>query len=144
MQSNQQNIIHPSNLHIMAMQSTKRKATTQGQNLFDDDNKNLENIVEILSKTVETLTLQLNNSKTQIDDLNKKFDDISKCTNTTNSKKKTGPKALGGSAYNHFIKSQMEINKNNGYFESNNIKGREKMKYCAALWRAHKQELLNN
>ena len=128
--------------------STKRKAIFQDNNMSDsdDDNNNdgnMKNTVELLLRNMETLTLQLNNNKKQLDDLNTKYDNLSENTNT-NSKKKTGPKAPGGSAYNHFIKNQMDINKKNGYFESKNIKGRDKMKYCASLWKAHKEELLKN
>ena len=121
--------------------STKRKSLFR--DIEDDDDETIKDTVNLLAKNIETLTLQLNDSKAQIDDLNKKYDDLSKETNTTNSKKKTGPKAPGGSAYNHFIKNMMEVNKNNGYFESNGIIGREKMKYCASLWRKQKEELLN-
>ena len=123
--------------------SNKRKSIVQDQDT-ENDEETIKNTVDFLAKSIETLTLQLNNSKAQIDDLNKKYDDISKEPHNINSKKKTGPKAPGGSAYNHFIKSQMEINKTNGYFDSNDIKGREKMKYCASLWRKHKEELLKN
>lgn len=78
----------------------------------------------------DSLKNELNSMKTDMNEIKQK-----------NTKKKTGPKGIGGSAYNQFVSKTMKIYTENNYFQQNNIKGTDKMKFCAKLWNEEKKKL---